>query len=277
MIYPRYIGISSIDGVGKETTAKKVLELAKEDFDGEKAKMISFPRYETDEGKVITNYLEGKYGDPTLMNPYLASSLYAADRFRYFTEMRENDRGNTRFLIMDRGYYDNFIHQASKLSSIEEIAQWMKINYKIEVRSMPLVHGCMWEIYYLVLNEEDRQKQIANRSHKDLHESNTEYISKCNEFVKFSQTPLFRNSIIEAFKKMGYYSMNTYYPEIEYYIDRLRFVEVRHGNTPEEINEYTTKVARAIYMNAIAYQNMNPSGGDYGYYHPSKWIHPFKE
>lgn len=71
------------DGSGKATQTKLLVErLIKE---GHAVKSVSFPNYDSGAAMPIKMYLAGEFGkDVHDVNPYVASSMYAIDRFASF-------------------------------------------------------------------------------------------------------------------------------------------------------------------------------------------------
>ena len=68
------------DGSGKATQTKLLVErLTKE---GHAVESVSFPNYDSGAAMPIKMYLAGEFGkDVHDVNPYVASSMYAIDRF----------------------------------------------------------------------------------------------------------------------------------------------------------------------------------------------------
>ena len=74
------IAIEGIDGSGKGTQAARLH--ARCQAEGIKTSLIGFPRYDqTLFGKSIGDFLNGRFGELDEVNPFLASLLYAGDRF----------------------------------------------------------------------------------------------------------------------------------------------------------------------------------------------------
>lgn len=71
------------DGSGKATQTKLLVErLTKE---GHAVKSVSFPNYDSGAAMPIKMYLAGEFGKNVHdVNPYVASSMYAIDRFASF-------------------------------------------------------------------------------------------------------------------------------------------------------------------------------------------------
>src|SRR5436309_12852628 len=74
------IAIEGIDGSGKGTQARRLIERLA--ASGRRAALLSFPRYgETLFGRAIGEFLNGRFGTLDQVHPFLASLLYAGDRF----------------------------------------------------------------------------------------------------------------------------------------------------------------------------------------------------
>ena len=74
------IVIEGIDGSGKGTQAKALTDRLNDA--GRRAELLSFPRYrETLFGHAIGDFLNGRFGQLNEVHPFLASVLYAADRY----------------------------------------------------------------------------------------------------------------------------------------------------------------------------------------------------
>ena len=120
----KLIVIDGIDGSGKKTQTKLLVEHLKKN--GARVETLDFPQYDSFFGKMVRAYLDGAYGDPTKINPRLASLLYAADRWDHADTIRQwlND-GAT--VVLDRYYTSNLIHQAPKLSDdqLDEFVEWL--------------------------------------------------------------------------------------------------------------------------------------------------------
>ena len=85
----KLIVIDGLDGSGKATQTK--LLLAKLKKEGYKTAVTDFPQYYTAFfGKMVGRYLSGEFGKINQVSPYLASVLYALDRFEAKEKMEED-------------------------------------------------------------------------------------------------------------------------------------------------------------------------------------------
>jgi dTMP kinase len=118
-----FIVIDGTDGSGKATQAdllSKSLVAA-----GHNTHLIDFPRYETNHvGRLIRECLDGKRGDFIGMDPKIASTLYAADRYESSGQIREHlEQGG--IVIADRYVSANQMHQGGKISDPEKRKEFL--------------------------------------------------------------------------------------------------------------------------------------------------------
>jgi len=120
----KLIVIDGIDGAGKATQTKLLLEKLKKS--GRAAETMDFPQYyDNFFGKLIGRFLNNEFGDAPNINPYLASVLYAADRF----ESKEKISAwlkDGKIVILDRYASSNQIHQGGKIHDATEKETFLK-------------------------------------------------------------------------------------------------------------------------------------------------------
>ncbi len=123
MVKGKFVVIDGIDGSGKATQARLLVERLKKE--GVKVKTIDFPRYESNFfGALIGKYLSGIYGDFTQVDPRVASVLYAGDRFESSKEIRKwIDDGYT--VVADRYVSANQIHQGGKIDNPKDRKEFL--------------------------------------------------------------------------------------------------------------------------------------------------------
>lgn len=132
----RVIAFEGIDGSGKGTQSRILVEaLADEGFTVE---LLSFPRYsDTRFGAAIGDFLNGKFGELDSVSPWLASVLYAGDRFES-KSLIDDAIANNDFLVFDRYTSSNIAHQGAKLEGEERdrIIDWIE-GIEHEVFNLP--------------------------------------------------------------------------------------------------------------------------------------------
>jgi len=117
----KIIVIEGTDGSGKRTQAKLLYErLVSEKIP---CKMMSFPRYDTPTGRIISECYLGKeksswFHNPPKLDPKISSLLYAADRLAAKDEIEQTIHLGIN-LILDRYIESNMAHQGGKLPSME--------------------------------------------------------------------------------------------------------------------------------------------------------------
>lgn len=122
----KLIVITGPDGCGKKTQTELLVKRLKES--GYETETIDFPQYKKNLfGKMVGRYLSGEFGEPSKLNPYLASMLYAGDRFESMRQIKEW-LSEGKIVVCDRYVGDNFLHQGSKIkdkAKREEFFDWL--------------------------------------------------------------------------------------------------------------------------------------------------------
>jgi dTMP kinase len=170
------IAIEGIDGVGKGTQSK-ILHDNLINF-GLSASLVSFPVYDSFFGKMIAEYLNGRYGSLNDIHPKLVANLYAFDRWDYFNKHNINEN---EFMVIDRYVPSNLAHQASKLADrnhVYQMFEWIdELEHDVLGQPKPnlvLVLDAPVELASIqVLKKKSRSYTELN---KDLHEADEHYL-----------------------------------------------------------------------------------------------------
>lgn len=171
---------SGSDASGKATQSKLLFDrLKKENYNIRK---IEFPNYKSESSALVKMYLNGDFGkDPEDVNPYVASTFYAVDRFAsYKTEWKKfyEDGG---IIIADRYTTSNMVHQASKINNMiekDKFLEWLRdFEYKLYALPEPdcVIFLDMPTEYSKTLMEE-RKNKFTGADEKDIHEKNYNYL-----------------------------------------------------------------------------------------------------
>ena len=176
------IAIDGVDASGKETQSKMLFDRLTKS--GKSVRSVSFPMYESESSYFVKEYLAGSYGkNPSDVNAYAASMLFAADRFAtYRTDWGKNYE-NGDIIIADRYVTSNLIHQAGKISDKSEKKAFIEWEEDFEYNKLSLprpditIFLDMPTEYALKLMS-GRSNKIDGSSKKDIHESNREYLEK---------------------------------------------------------------------------------------------------
>lgn len=119
-----FIVIDGIDGAGKATQTELLLRRFR--AEGKKAVRIDFPRYYNNLfGKLLGECLAGEHGDFLNLDPKIASTLYAADRFESKRQI-EKWLADGFVVIADRYVSSNQIHQGGKIKNRKKRKEFLK-------------------------------------------------------------------------------------------------------------------------------------------------------
>jgi dTMP kinase len=126
----KLIVIDGADGCGKATQTKILLKRL--NSERSVAETLDFPQYYNNQfGNIVGCFLRGDFGDPAAANPYIASILYAADRFESSAKIK-NWLAEEKIVILDRYVSANQIHQGSKIKNEKERETFLSWLEKIE-------------------------------------------------------------------------------------------------------------------------------------------------
>lgn len=156
------IAIEGIDGSGKGTQALRLHEQLVRD--GLRSELISFPRYsETHFGQTIGRFLNGEFGALNEVDPHLAATLYAADRFESRAMLHEL-LASREVVVSDRYVPSNVAHQGAKRTGEErrKLQQWIA-TVEYDVFQLPRADA----IIHLDLPAETAQMLIARKAKRD--------------------------------------------------------------------------------------------------------------
>lgn len=174
------IAIEGIDGSGKGTQAARVTEQLREQ--GQTVELLSFPRYDaTFFGRAVGEFLNGKFGTLDEVHPFLASLLYAGDRYEsrdvLNAALDQND-----VVVLDRYVASNIAHQGAKAEGDQRQQLIQAIEHlEHEIYSLPRPNRTI----LLDLPVEVAQQLIARKAKRtyteksaDLQEADAAYLSK---------------------------------------------------------------------------------------------------
>lgn len=177
------INIEGIDGSGKQTQA--IMLAQKLTNEGKKVSIISFPRYNVTEfAKLVSQYLNGEFGELDEIPVYFPALLYAGDRLESMDfiqgAMRDMD-----VVILDRYVASNLAHQGAKVPEekregfIEWLAKVEHVIYRLPVPDVVLY--LKTPVSVSQSNVDKKGDRDYTDKKRDLHESNSPYLLKCIE------------------------------------------------------------------------------------------------
>lgn len=173
-----FIVIDGLDGCGKTTQ----FELLRKKFT--EANFITFPYYDTYSGKIVSDYLSGKFPeDKPYVSAYSASAIYAVDRYTSYKTDWQKLYESGADLISARYVTSNAIYQMTKLKKPEweEYLGWL-YDFEYEKLGMPKPDKTV----FLDMPVEISQKLLSERyngddTKKDIHEQNIAFLKACRE------------------------------------------------------------------------------------------------
>lgn len=179
MLRGKLIVIEAGDGSGKATQTKLLYDkLASSDY---KVQKIEFPDYQSDSSALIKMYLNGEFGDdPNDVNPYVASTFYAVDRYASYKKVWEGFYQQGGIILADRYTTSNMVHQAAKIENPAEREDYLRwlwdlefVKFKLPVPDCVIFLDMHPEFSQVLINR--RSDQQGNRE-KDIHERNYDYL-----------------------------------------------------------------------------------------------------
>lgn len=172
--YPgKFIVIDGPDGSGKKTQTELLIKRLKKIK--KKAALIDFPQYEDFFGKMVRRYLNGEFGGLNDVSSYLASILFAANRWRA-KEKIEKYLKSGYFVISNRYVESNMAHQGAKINKKTEREKYLKWLNELEYEIFKIPHADA--IFYLDVPVDVSQKLMDARDKKDIHEADVKYLKK---------------------------------------------------------------------------------------------------
>lgn len=181
----KLIVLDGADGAGKATQTKLLIARLKKE--GRKVKTLDFPQYKNNFfGSFIGECLAGQHGNFVGLDPYIASTLYAADRF----ESKKTIEGWLKqgcTVVLDRYVSANQIHQGGKITEAKKrkaFLQWLD-TMEFGTYKLPRPNAIVYlDVPYEISNEllkgtgaTDR-KTYLKKGDKDQVESDEEYLRK---------------------------------------------------------------------------------------------------
>ncbi len=203
MINPKgkLIVIEGTDGSGKKTQAELLITHLKRG--GFKAISKSFPQYGKKSAGPTEEFLSGKYGKPTEVDPYISSVFYVVDRFDLSHELR-NLLNAGYIVILDRYVDSNVGHQGGKIKdqkSREKYVEWL---YDFEYKIMGIPRPDLVLILHVPAEFNEKlisQKQTLNKVEKS-HELGLEHLKNAeSSYLWLAQKFPEDHKTVECMKK----------------------------------------------------------------------------
>ncbi|MDE2079122.1 MAG: deoxynucleoside kinase [Patescibacteria group bacterium] len=193
----KLIVIDGTDGVGKATQTKLLVARLKKE--GVPVKTLDFPQYYKNFfGHFIGAMLTGEYGDFLHMDPFVASVMYAADRFESKPKI-EKWLADGYTVILDRYVSANQLHQAGKIKDAKKRKYFLKwldtMEHKVFGLPRPdliiYLHLPMKSVVKLLKQKDAVRKKRYAKGKKDTVEQDTAYLEAAQksalELIKTSR------------------------------------------------------------------------------------------
>ncbi len=180
----RIIVLEGLDGCGKSTQ----LDLAADCLisRGTECRMISFPEYGSDSGRIISKYLGGDIPCKGETGVYAASSFYAIDRYISFVKDWKKDYERGAVILSGRYTSSNIIYQMTKAENRDDFLNWLT-DYEYNKLGLPKPDT----VIFLDMPPKVSQKLLSKRydgdeSKKDIHERNQIFLDECRKSALYA-------------------------------------------------------------------------------------------
>lgn len=167
------------DGIGKTTQYNLLKEYLVKS--GKKVCTHHFPTYNSKKGKLVEQYLNGDFGNPKDLSPYLINAFYAVDRALTWQEDLKKKYEEGYIILLDRYTTSSQIYQSSLMENKEEKINF--INYVEDYEYEKLGLKKPDKVIFLTANYEVisnmRKKREDNEGIKnDVHERDDKLMKK---------------------------------------------------------------------------------------------------
>ncbi len=168
----RFIVLDGSDGSGKQTQVALLSEALKQK--GEQVWTLDFPRYEDNfHGRILKAVLQGDFGDFIGLDPYVASFLYAGDRFESAKEIKARlEAGET--VIADRFTTANMIHQGGKFPDKAKRKEYLDWICNLEYKHLGLPKPDI--VFFLKVPVQVSVDLLKDKKGKDKAEESVPYL-----------------------------------------------------------------------------------------------------
>lgn len=219
--------IDGTDASGKQTQFERLQErLTKENID---YKMVAFPNYDSPSSALVKMYLSGEFGENAKdINPYIASTFFAVDRYATYKKELEEYYNNGGIILADRYTTSNMVHQAGKISDKKErekFLDWLW-NFEFELYKLPVPT----KTFFLDMPPKYAFELMKNRENKFTHEAQKDIHERDKNHIIDSY-----NAACDVAKKYNWTTIKCVNDE------GIRTIEEIHEDIYEEIKTYLNK------------------------------------
>jgi len=183
----KLIVIDGADGAGKATQAKLLVD--KLVAEGYSTELIDFPQYyDNFFGKLVGEYLTGKFGKAVEVDPYLASLLYAGDRFESAPKIKKW-LSEGKIVVTNRYSASNAAFQGVKFKGQKQknFLDWLD-NLEFKIYNIPKEDYLLYLDVPIKISQKlllkKSKRQYTKNAKKDHHEKDVEYQAKVASLYK---------------------------------------------------------------------------------------------
>lgn len=178
----KLIVIEGVDGSGKTTQTNLLITRLKNI--NKQVQTIKYPRHgKPFFGIMVDEYLANKFGAADKIDPYLASLIYACDRWETRQQL-QSWLSVGYWVVPDRYMTSNLGHQLGKLKSKEEKDEFIEWEKKLEYKTFGIPIPDL--VIYLDMPLRLIKKLIIKRNKKmDAHEINSEHLKNAQQAYRY--------------------------------------------------------------------------------------------
>jgi len=182
----KIIVLEGLDGCGKSTQLELAVEALRER--GVAVRLISFPNYSSDSGRIVSGYLNGSIPCIGETGAYAASSFYAIDRYISFMTDWKESYDNGEVILCGRYTTSNAIYQMTKLQPDERDAflDWLW-DYEYNKLGLPSPDSVLFLDMALAVSQKLQCVRYGgDEAKKDIHERDLDFMKSCRESALFT-------------------------------------------------------------------------------------------
>lgn len=171
--------IEGTDGCGKQTQAERLTKRLNDM--GYITKKVSFPNYSSPSASPVKMYLGGEFGDSDMsLDAYQASVLFTVDRLCTYNKDLKDFYQDGGIIVFDRYVQSNMLHQAGKLSNLEEInnyCDWLD-SLEFDTLKLPRPNKVIFLDVPIELSMKlaKERGELKAQTQKDIHEQNPDHL-----------------------------------------------------------------------------------------------------
>ena len=180
----KLIVIDGTDGSGKATQTKILVERLRRE--GHEVEVADFPQYGQKSAGMVEEYLNGRFGDATVVGPHRASIFYAIDRYAASFQIKkwlEEDK----IVVCNRYVSSNMGHQAGKIKNKEELDEFLEWLENLEFNVFQIPKPDKVLLLYLppgigqqLVDKKGYRDYISGKK-RDIHEADIHHLKDAAE------------------------------------------------------------------------------------------------